>query len=181
MKKIEKMQVAKVIAAQCTSLSEISKRYSELRETISADVAKEIINFAKDYKRADFAKVDEKKAVLIESITGERVLRAVFKEIQKDRAYKDLANRAYCKAGSVSELVSRWYPDTIDGEPARRVWNEDKTARTWELKPITRANAASILIACIRNVAKGAKRQTTGTTAHKAGEVIETAEAQANS
>lgn len=177
MKKIEKMQVAKTIAAQCVSLSEISKKYGELRQTISADLAKEIINLAKDFKRAEFSKVDEKKAVLIESINGERILRAVFKDIQKDKEWKDLANRAYCKAGSVSELVANWYPDTIDGEPARKVWNEDKTVRTWELKPITRGNAASILIACIRNVAKGAKRQTMGTTAHKAGEVIETVEA----
>lgn len=177
MKKTEKMQVAKTIAAQCVSLSEISKKYGELRQNVSTDLAKEIICLAKDYKRAEFERVDVKKSALIESISGERILRAVFKDIQKDKEWKDLASRAYCKAGSVTELVSNWYPDTINGEPARKVWNEDKTVRTWELKPITRRNAASILIACIRNVAKGAKRQTTGTTNHKAGEVIETVEA----
>lgn len=177
MKKFEKIQVAKAISAQCASLSEISKKYGELRENLSADSAKELINLAKEFKRAELAKVDEKKAVLIESINGERVLKAVFKEIQKDKEWKELANRAYCKAGSVGELVANWYPDTIDGEPARKVWNEDKTVRSWDIKPITRGNAASILIACIRNVAKGAKRQTTGTTNHKAGEIIEKVEA----
>ena len=180
MKKSDIRSSAKDIAARSNTISEISKVYTDLRENgLSPETAKAIINEAKDIKRAEYAKLDEKKAGLVESITGELVLKAVFREIQKDSRYRLLANRAFCKAGSVSELVSAWYPDTIDGEPARRVWNEKKTVRTWELKLVTRGNAASILIACIKNVAKAAKHQKSGTTKHTLGEVIEVVEAPA--
>jgi hypothetical protein len=178
--KKELIQIARTIADQNQSLTAIAKAYAGLLEkNYSQADARAIVDRAKEFKKADFARIDEKKAALVESINGELVLKAVFKEIQKDRRYKSLADKAYCKAGSVSELVSAWYPDTIDGEPARRVWNEGKTVRTWELKPVTKGNAASILITCIRNVAKAAKHQKSGTTKHEAGEVIEVVEAPA--
>lgn len=180
MKKTDIYNSAKEIAARANTISEIAKVYTSLRENgLSSETAKAIINEAKDIKRAEYAKLDEKKAGLVESINGELVLKAVFKEIQKDSRYRLLANKAFCKAGSVSELVSAWYPDTIDGEPARRVWNEEKTVRTWELKPVTRGNAATILIVCIRNVAKAAKHQKSGTTKHTLGEIIEVVEVPA--
>jgi hypothetical protein len=172
MKKSEKIQVAKEIARVEVSLTAIGARYKELREGVGVDLAKEIINLAKDYKRAEFAKVDSLKNDAVEFISGERVLVAVFKDLQKDKAYKALAYKAICKAGTVGELVSAWYPDTINGEPARKVWNADKTQQTWELKAITRSNAAGILVSCIRNLAKAAKHQKSGTTNHKEGEVV---------
>lgn len=172
MKKTEKLAIAKRIAMEEVSLTAIGARYKELREGVGVDLAKELINLAKDYKRAEFAKVDNLKNEVVESISGERVLKAVFKDLQKDSAYKALAYKAICKAGTVSELVSAWYPDTINGEPARKVWNEDKTQQTWELKAITRSNAAGILVSCIRNLAKAAKHQKSGTTNHKEGEVV---------
>ena len=172
MKKTEKIAIAKRIAMEEVSLTAIGARYKELRDGVGVDLAKELINLAKDYKRAEFAKVDNLKNEVVESISGERVLKAVFKDLQKDSAYKALAYKAICKAGTVSELVSAWYPDTINGEPARKVWNEDKTQQTWELKAITRSNAAGILVSCIRNLAKAAKHQKSGTTNHKEGEVV---------
>lgn len=172
MKKSEKIQVAKEIAMAEVSLTAIGARYKELRDGTNAELAREIINLAKDYKRAELAKVDTLKNDVVESINGERVLKAVFKDLQKDKAYKALAYKAICKAGTVGELVSSWYPDTINGEPARKVWNADKTQQTWELKAITRSNAAGILVSCIRNLARAAKHQKSGTTNHKEGEVV---------
>lgn len=173
MKAIEMRAMAKFVAKESNSMKEISNHYSALKEQYGQEEAKEIVNRAKEMKRKEFEVVDVHKKSLVESIDGERVLRAVFNDLKKDKDWKWLAGKAECKAGGVMELVAKWYPDTIEGMPARKVWvDEAKTVRIWSEKPITKSNAAQILITCIRAIAKAAKHQKSGTVEHVEGEQV---------
>lgn len=173
MKAIEMKAIATPIAKESNSMKEVSNHYSVLKEKYGQEDAKAIVNLAKEIKRKEFEVVDVHKKSLVESIDGERVLRAVFADLKKDKDWKWLAGKAECKAGGVMELVAKWYPDTIEGMPARKVWvDESKTVRIWTEKPITKSNAAQILITCIRAIAKAAKHQKSGTVEHVEGEQV---------
>lgn len=163
--------IAKTIANKCASINAINAEYSALKNEYDLNDLRTIIDLAKDLKRKQYEEADSHRDALIGSINGERVLRAVFADLQKDKEWKWLANKAICKAGSVSELIRKWYPDTINGEPARKLWVDDAhTMRIWTVKEITRSNAASILVACIKNITKAYKHQKQGTTVHTEGE-----------
>lgn len=150
-------------------MKDINAKYNDLKANYGQEVAKSVIDSAKQMRRNDLAKVDAQRDVVVDSINGSRVLRAVFADLCKDREYKKLCWEATCKCKDVDELVAKWYPHTINGQPARKVSTEDG-GKVWMVKDVTRTNAASILVACIRNVAKARKHQKSGTEMHEEGE-----------
>lgn len=169
MKKSEMKALAGVIAADAKSIKSINNEYAAVKLQHGTEVAKEVIDLAKEMYRKAMESINGQRDEVVASINGERVLRAVFADLCKDKEYKKLCWEATCRCANVSELVANWYPHTINGVPARKVATEDG-GKVWMVKEITRSNAASVLVACIKNVAKARKHQKSGTEVHEEGE-----------
>lgn len=173
MNKKEILALANKVCEGAASMREINAKYNDLKAEYGQELARAIIDGAKTLRRKDLEKVDNQRDTVVNSIDGQRVLKAVFADLCKDRAYKKLCWIATCKCTDVGELVAKWYPHTIDGQPAKKVKVDEAGTKVWTVKDVTRTNAASILVACIKNVAKACKKQKSGTVNHEEGEVCE--------
>lgn len=169
MKKNEILALANKVCEGATSMKDINAKYNEVKANYGQEVAKAVIDAAKAMRKSDLEKVDTQRDAVVGSINGSRVLKAVFADLCKDKEYKKLCWVATCKCTNVDELVANWYPHTINGQPARKVSTEDG-GKVWMIKKVTRSNAASVLVACIKNVAKACKHQKSGTEKHEEGE-----------
>ena len=173
MEKKEILALANKVCEGAKSMNDINAKYNDLKATYGIEVAKEVVDKAKALRKKDLAKIDAQRDAVVGSIDGERVLKAVFADLCKDRAYKRLCWEATKKCTDVKDLVANWYPHTIGREPARKVATEVEGQKKWTAREVTKTNAAGILIACIKNVAKSRKGQKSGTHSHEEGEICE--------
>lgn len=169
MTKKEILVLANKVCEGAKSMKDINAKYNEVKAEFGQDIAKEVIDAAKALRRRDLGEIDGERDAVIDGITGERVLVAVFKELSKDKNYGKLCFKAQARCKDVSELVANWYPHTISGVPARKVTTEEG-GKVWMVKEVTRSNAAGILVSCVKNIAKAAKKQKSGTVNHIEGE-----------
>lgn len=172
MERKEILALANKVCEGAKSMKDINAKYNDLKAAYGIEEAKAIVDNAKRLRRKDLEKIDAQRDKVVESINGARVLKAVFADLCKDKTYKKLCWIATCKCTDVGELVAKWYPHTIDGQPARKVATDEEGVKVWTVKEVSRSNAASILVACVKNIAKDRKNQKSGTTEHTDGEIV---------
>lgn len=170
--------IAMTIVMNTNSANEIKAQYEVLKEKHGAEIARLIVDKARELRKKDVAKIDARKNNLVEVIDA-KGLEWAFAGLLKEKDWKALAGRALCKCGTAVELVTRWYPHTIRvtdadgntvGVPAKKVLSEDGNTKYWTVKG--KSNPQSTLKACLRQIAKSAKTAKGGTTVHTEGELV---------
>ena len=172
--------IAMTIVMNTKSANEIKEQYKVLAEQYGKETARLIVDKARELRKKDIAKLDERKVNLVE-IIDRKGLEWAFAGLLKEKDYKALAGRALCKCPDVVELVARWYPHTIEGAPAYRkavvdgegnpvLDAEGNVQKVWAIKP--KNNPQAVLKACLRQIAKSAKGAKGGTITHEEGEAV---------
>lgn len=181
--------IAMTIVMNTKSANEIKAQYEVLSAQYGKETARLIVDKARELRKKDQAKLDERRNNLLEVIDA-KGLEWAMAGLLKEKDWKALAGRAMCKCSTAVELVTRWYPHTIlvsdengntYGVPAKKVAVLDSegnevlnadgtTAKQWTIKG--KSNPQSTLKACLRQIAKSAKSAKGGTTVHTEGEVV---------
>lgn len=160
--------IAMTIVMNTNSASEIKAQYAVLAEQYDKATARLIVDKARELRKKDCAKLDERRDNLKEVI-DRKALQWAFDGLLKEKDWKALAGRALCKCSDVVELVARWYPHTIQGVPAQKKTADDGS-KFWTVK--SKCNPQSVLKACLKQIAKSAKGAKGGTTIHAEGEIV---------
>lgn len=170
--------IAMTIVMNTKSANEIKAQYEVLSAKYGKELARLIVDKARELRKKDQAKLDERKNNLLEVI-DRKGLEWALNGLLKEKDWKALAGRALCKCTDAVELVTRWYPHTIRvtdadgntyGVPAKKAVSEDGNTKYWTVKE--KSNPQTTLKACLRQIAKSAKSAKGGTTVHTEGEVI---------
>ena len=156
------------------SAKEIRNNYKALAEKYGKDDARAIVDKARELRAKDLDKLADRRENALATI-DRKALEWNFEGLKKDRDYKALAGRAACKCPDVVELVAKWYPHTINGQPAAKVTMEDGS-QVWTVK--TKCNPQAVLKACLKQIAKAAKGAKAGTVKHEEGEIAKAAKAE---
>lgn len=170
--------VAMTIVMNTKSANEIKAQYEVLSAKYGKELARLIVDKARELRKKDQAKLEERKVNLVE-IIDRKGLEWAFAGLLKEKDWKALAGRALCKCTDAVELVTRWYPHTIRvtdaegntyGVPAKKVLNEETNTKYWTVKE--KSNPQTTLKACLRQIAKSAKSAKGGTIVHTEGELV---------
>lgn len=170
--------IAMTIVMNTKSANEIKAQYEVLSAQYGKELARLIVDKARELRKKDQAKLDARKNNLLEVIDA-KGLEWALAGLLKEKDWKALAGRAMCKCSTAVELVTRWYPHTIlvsdengntYGVPAKKVVSEDGNTKYWTVKD--KSNPQSTLKACLRQIAKSAKSAKGGTKVHTEGELV---------
>ena len=172
--------IAATIVANTNSANEIKASYSALAEKYGKADARLIVDKARELRKKDLERIDDRKDNILVTI-DRKGLEWAFAGLLKEKDYKALAGRALCKCSDVVELVARWYPHTIQGQPAYKktvvdgdgnpVLDENgNEVKQWTIK--SKNNPQAVLKACLKQIAKCAKGAKFGTTVHADGETV---------